>query len=191
MLDTIDATTPAGEQSPRNFDSLLIVEDDKVFGGRLGQSMEAKGYRVRSAGSISEASDCLSEEPPAFAIVDMRLPDGNGLEFMAKLKQSAPDCRAVILTGYGSIPTAVSAIEAGAFDFLAKPADADEIHNALRTKRHDEVLIPFSPASSDRVRREHIDAVFEQYGRNVSETARRLGMHRRTLQRILGKNVPR
>ena len=109
---------------------------------------------------------------------------------MAMLKQRVPGCRAVMLTAYGNIPTAVSAIGAGAFDFLAKPADADEIHNALRTHRHDELAIPFVPSTSDRLRREHIDAVFETYGRDVSVTARRLNMHRRTLQRILAKNVP-
>ena len=108
-----------------------------------------------------------------------------------EINNRAPDCRAIILSGYGSIPTAVSAINAGAFDFLAKPADADEIHNALRATRHDEMLIPYTAPSSDRIRREHIDTVYEQYGRNVSETARRLGMHRRTLQRILAKDAPR
>ena len=187
MPDT-SAATPSNPDSPHN--ALLIVEDDSILGRRLRLSMEEKGYQVTLAGSINEASDSLLTNLPAFAIVDMRLPAGNGLQFMSTLRAKAPDCRAVILTGYGSIPTAVLAIEAGAFDYLAKPADADEIHNALRTKKHDEVLIPFTPASGDRVRREHIDSVFEQFGRNVSETARRLGMHRRTLQRILGKNVP-
>ena len=131
---------------PAASDTLLIVEDDAVFADRLARSLEDKGYLVRSASSISEAIDCVSEEPPAYAIVDMRLPDGNGLDFVSSLKKGSPDCRAVILTGYGNIPSAVVAIEAGAFDFLAKPADADEIHNALRTARHDEVFITIYPS---------------------------------------------
>jgi two-component system response regulator RegA len=174
---------------PLHTDLLLIVEDDQTLRQRLAQSMASKGYDVVSAGSIAEASECLDGNHPAFAVVDMRLGDGSGLDFMASLKQRVPDCRAVMLTGYGSIATAVWAIGAGAFDFLAKPADADEIHNALRAHRHDELAIPFVPSTSDRLRREHIDAMFETYGRNVSETARRLNMHRRTLQRILAKNV--
>ena len=169
---------------------LLIVEDDVAFGQRLGQSMATRGYTVCCAASITEAYNTLADSLPEYAIVDMRLTDGSGLDFMAKLKEAAPNCRAIMLTGYGSIPTAVRAIEAGAFDFLAKPADADEIHNALQAERHDELHIPFTPSTSERVRREHINATYEQFGGNVSETARRLGMHRRTLQRILNKNVP-
>jgi two-component system response regulator RegA len=169
---------------------LLVVEDDQVLRDRLCHAMEQRGYAVRSASSILEATTIVSEELPRFAVVDMRLPDGNGLDFVASLQERQPGCRTIVLTGYGNIPTTVSAIEAGAFDFLAKPVDADELHNALQTKKHDQMMHPFTPASTELVRREHIDATFKQYGGNVSETARRLNMHRRTLQRILGKNAP-
>ena len=190
MSDHLTANSTESSKKLAAQASLLIVEDDLVLSGRLMQAMDAKGYKVSAVTSLAEASAHLVGDLPAFAVVDMRLGDGNGLDFMKELKSKAPDCRAIMLTGYGSISTAVSAIGVGAFDFLTKPSDADEIHNALQATRHDRLSVPYSPLSGEQVRREHIAAVFEEYGRNVSETARRLGMHRRTLQRILTK-VPR
>ena len=171
--------------------SLLIVEDDKPFLERLSRAMEARGFTVRTSGSVAEGLQEIARHAPAFAVVDLRLGDGNGLDVVSALKRQRPDARAIVLTGYGNIATAVSAVKLGAFDFLAKPADADEIHAALAAQRDARPQPPENPMSADRVRWEHIQRVYELCSRNVSETARRLGMHRRTLQRILAKRAPR
>ncbi|VTZ27535.1 Photosynthetic apparatus regulatory protein RegA [Methylocella tundrae] len=171
--------------------SLLIVDDDKPFLARLTRSMESRGFVVRTAGSVAEGLEAIAQSPPAFAVIDMRLGDGNGLDVIVDLKTKRPDARGIILTGYGNIVTAVTAVKFGAFDYLAKPADADEIYHALLATQNDKVELPENPMSADRVRWEHIQRIYELCGRNVSETARRLNMHRRTLQRILAKRAPR
>src|SRR5882757_4257879 len=168
--------------------TLLIVEDDKSFLQRLARAMESRGFTVTTAESVAEGLTRLETASPAFAVVDMRLADGNGLEVIAALKRRRPDARAIILTGYGNIATAVNA---GAVDYLAKPVDADDVVAALLA--HDGVAAepPEHPMSADRVRWEHIQRIYELCNRNVSETARRLNMHRRTLQRILAKRAPK
>ena len=171
--------------------SLLIVDDDSAFLGRLARAMEARGYVVQTANSVLEGIKAIEAAPPAFAVIDMRLGDGNGLDIISELKLRRPEARGVILTGYGNIATAVTAVKMGAFDYLAKPADADDIDAALRSVTSDHAQLPENPMSADRVRWEHIQRVYELCGRNVSETARRLSMHRRTLQRILAKRAPR
>ena len=171
--------------------SLLIVDDDNTFLTRLCRSMETRGFTVTAAHSVAEGLAAISEGAPAFAVIDMRLADGNGLDVIRELKAKRPDARGIILTGYGNIVTAVTAVKLGAFDYLAKPVDADEIFNALMATRHDKAELPENPMSADRVRWEHIQRIYELCGRNVSETARRLNMHRRTLQRILAKKAPR
>ena len=171
--------------------SLLIVDDDKPFLTRLGRAMEARGYAVRMADTVEAGLTAIGDSAPAFAVIDMRLADGNGLDVISELKAKRPDARAIILTGYGNIVTAVTAVKLGAFDYLAKPADADEIYSALMATRHDKAELPENPMSADRVRWEHIQRIYELCDRNVSETARRLNMHRRTLQRILAKRAPR
>ncbi|HUI22226.1 MAG TPA: ActR/PrrA/RegA family redox response regulator transcription factor [Methylocella sp.] len=171
--------------------SLLIVDDDNTFLTRLSRSMETRGFTVTTALSVAEGLAAIAERAPAFAVIDMRLSDGNGLDVIRELKAKRPDARGIILTGYGNIVTAVTAVKLGAFDYLAKPVDADEIFNALMATRHDKAELPENPMSADRVRWEHIQRIYELCGRNVSETARRLNMHRRTLQRILAKKAPR
>ncbi len=171
--------------------SLLIVDDDKPFLSRLSRAMEARNFVGRTAESVAEGLAQIATEPPAFAVVDMRLGDGNGLDVISDLKRRRPDARAIVLTGYGNIVTAVNAIKLGAFDYLAKPADADEIWRALMALPNDKAELPENPMSADRVRWEHIQRIYELCDRNVSETARRLSMHRRTLQRILAKRAPR
>jgi len=171
--------------------SLLIVDDDKPFLTRLGRAMEARGYAVLTADTVEEGLAAIGSRPPAFAVIDMRLADGNGLDVISELKRRRPEARAIILTGYGNIATAVSAVKIGAYDYLAKPADADEIHAALMANTDHKPVPPENPMSADRVRWEHIQRVYELCERNVSETARRLSMHRRTLQRILAKRAPR
>jgi two-component system response regulator RegA len=168
--------------------SLLIVDDDNTFLTRLSRSMETRGF---AAHSVAEGLAAIAASAPAFAVIDMRLADGNGLDVIRELKAKRPDARGIILTGYGNIVTAVTAVKLGAFDYLAKPVDADEIFNALMATRHDKAERPENPMSADRVRWEHIQRIYELCGRNVSETARRLNMHRRTLQRILAKKAPR
>lgn len=170
--------------------TILIVDDDKPFLVRLGRAMEARGFNALTANSISSGLEIANQTPPAYAVVDMRLEDGNGIELVEKLRECQPDCRSVILTGYGNIATAVSAVKLGATDYLAKPADADEIIGALTRDPEEKVTPPENPMSADRVRWEHIQRVYEMCDRNISETARRLNMHRRTLQRILAKRAP-
>ena len=185
-------TAPAGPPPAVDEDrSLLIVDDDKPFLTRLARAMESRGFTVEAADSVANGLAAIAANPPAFAVIDMRLIDGNGLDVISELKARRPEARAIILTGYGNIVTAVTAVKLGAFDYLAKPADADEIYSALMATRHDKAELPENPMSADRVRWEHIQRIYELCGRNVSETARRLNMHRRTLQRILAKRAPR
>jgi two-component system, response regulator RegA len=171
--------------------SLLIVDDDAPFLARLARAMERRGYEVRTALSVAEGIAAARAEPPAFAVLDLRLDDGSGLDVVTALRAARPDSRIVMLTGYGNIATAVAAVKAGALDYLAKPADADQVEAALLAGEQSLPPPPENPMSADRVRWEHIQRVFEQCDRNVSETARRLNMHRRTLQRILSKHAPR
>lgn len=171
--------------------SLLLVDDDRPFLLRLQRAMESRGFQVTVADSVATGLAAIARHAPAFAVIDMRLGDGNGLDVISQLKAKRPEARGIILTGYGNIITAVTAVKLGAFDYLAKPADADEIVAALMATRHDKAGLPDNPMSADRVRWEHIQRVYELCNRNVSETARRLNMHRRTLQRILAKRAPR
>jgi two-component system, response regulator RegA len=171
--------------------TLLVVEDDKAFGERLARAMETRGFTVRSCDSVAAGLAAIDLSPPAFAVVDLRLGDGSGLDVVSRLQQHRPDARAIILTGYGNIATAVTAVKLGAVDYLAKPADADDVFNALMAAGSQSMTAPQNPMSADRVRWEHIQRVYELCNRNVSETARRLNMHRRTLQRILAKRAPR
>ncbi len=171
--------------------TILIVDDDKAFSTRLGRAMETRGFDVRIVQSVRDAKAAIRTAPPAFAVVDLRLDDGSGLDAIALLKEMRPDARAIVLTGYGNIVTAVNAVKLGAADYLAKPADADDILAALLASDDQKVAPPENPMSADRVRWEHIQRVYELCGRNVSETARRLNMHRRTLQRILAKRAPK
>ena len=171
--------------------SLLLVDDDRPFLQRLARAMETRGYAVDTADNVAEGLKKAEAAPPAYAVVDMRLEDGNGLDVIELLRRRRPDARMVVLTGYGNIATAVTAVKLGAVDYLAKPADADEIHAALTREPGEKPMPPENPMSADRVRWEHIQRVYELCERNVSETARRLNMHRRTLQRILAKRAPR
>jgi two-component system response regulator RegA len=171
--------------------SLLLVDDDKAFLTRLERAMEKRGFAVRTADNVRDGLAAVDAAPPAFAVVDLRLEDGNGLQVVDALHQRRPDARAVMLTGYGNIATAVTAVKLGAVDYLSKPADADDVINALLALGEEKPAPPENPMSADRVRWEHIQRVYELCDRNVSETARRLNMHRRTLQRILAKRAPK
>jgi two-component system response regulator RegA len=172
--------------------SLLIVDDDEPFRRRLARAMEKRGFDpVVMAESVAEGLAALRPNPPAYAVIDLRLEDGNGLDVVEALREARPDARVVVLTGYGAIATAVAAVKIGATDYLSKPADADDVEAALLARVADKPAPPENPMSADRVRWEHIQRVFELCDRNVSETARRLNMHRRTLQRILAKRSPR
>lgn len=175
----------------RSHPSLLIVDDDRPFLARLAKAMETRGYRVTTAGSVDEGMSAIVGFSPDFAIIDVRLGDGNGLDVVAEIKRRHPETRSLVLTGYGNIASAVTAIKRGAFDYLAKPADADEIDAALHGGVSEKPVLPENLMSADRVRWEHIQRIYEMCGRNVSETARRLNMHRRTLQRILAKRAPK
>ena len=178
------------ETSARDM-SLLLVDDDKPFCERLGRAMTSRGYETRMATSVAEGLAEVEKSAPAHAVIDLRLGDGSGLDVMRALKAKRPEARAIILTGYGAIATAVVAVKLGAFDYLAKPVNADEIVAALQVDKTERLENVDHPMSADRVRWEHIQRVFESCERNVSETARQLSMHRRTLQRILAKRAPR
>ena len=184
MADLAPASVPGDR-------SLLIVEDDKSFLQRLARAMESRGFTVTTAETVAEGLTQLETSSPAFAVVDMRLDDGNGLDVISALKRRRPDARAIILTGYGNIATAVNAVKLGAVDYLSKPVDADDVVAALLALDGRKAEPPENPMSADRVRWEHIQRIYELCGRNVSETARRLNMHRRTLQRILAKRAPK
>jgi two-component system response regulator RegA len=171
--------------------TLLIVEDDKSFLQRLARAMEGRGFVVTTAESVADGLLQVEKAAPAFAVVDMRLGDGNGLDVISAMKKRRPEARAIILTGYGNIATAVNAVKLGAVDYLAKPVDADDVVAALLALDNKKIEPPENPMSADRVRWEHIQRIYELCGRNVSETARRLSMHRRTLQRILAKRAPK
>ena len=171
--------------------SLLIVDDDNPLRDRLARAMEKKGFQVTQAESVDKGINLTQNSPPAFAVVDLRLNDGNGLEVVKEIRKNKQDSRIVMLTGYGNIPTAVAAVKAGAIDYIPKPADADDVESALLASPESKAIPPENPMSADRVKWEHIHRVFELCNRNVSETARRLKMHRRTLQRILSKRSPR
>tara|TARA_Y100000590_G_scaffold379704_1_gene447531 strand:+ start:140 stop:703 length:564 start_codon:yes stop_codon:yes gene_type:complete len=171
--------------------SLLIVDDDNPFRERLSRAMEKKGFKVSQAEGVTKGIHTVKQQKPAFAVVDLRLSDGNGLEVVKEIQKSNSNSRVVMLTGYGNIPTAVAAIKEGAIDYLAKPADADDVERALLANPNQKAAPPENPMSADRVKWEHIHRVFELCNRNVSETARRLKMHRRTLQRILSKRSPK
>jgi two-component system response regulator RegA len=176
---------------PATLGNLLIVDDDERFLQRLGRAMDRRGFAVTPVATVAEGCEAARHAPLDCAVVDLRLNDGNGLEVVQALRERQPDCRIVVLTGYGNIATAVAAVKAGAVDYLSKPADADQIAAALLAAEGDMPPPPDHPMSADRVRWEHIQRVYEQCERNVSETARRLRMHRRTLQRILNKYAPR
>src|SRR3990170_7346044 len=179
-----------GNPAPSDM-SLLIVDDDKASLQRLARAMEARGYVVDTADTVAEGLKKAEVAPPAYAVVDLRLDDGNGLDVIELVRRRRPDSRVVVLTGYGNIATAVTAVKLGAVDYLAKPAAADDIHFALTREPSEKAPPPANPMSADRVRWEHIQRVYELCDRNVSETARRLSMHRRTLQRILAKRAPK
>jgi two-component system response regulator RegA len=179
------------EGLPESERSLLLVDDDAPLCQRLARAMERRGFVVATADSVATGTAAATAYPPAFAVVDLRLSDGSGLEVVKALRKARPSARIVMLTGYGNIATAVAAVKAGAVDYLPKPADADAVERALLAGDAGLPPPPEDPMSADRVRWEHIQRVFEQCDRNVSETARRLKMHRRTLQRILGKHAPR
>ncbi len=190
MSPPTDANTrqPATQSSDR---TLLIVDDDNNLRNQLAKAMERRGFVVSIAASVDEGCALARAAPPAYAVIDLRLTDGSGLDVVRVLRATRPGARAIMLTGYGNIATAVAAVKAGAVDYLPKPADADAVMDALLSDGSPLPPPPAQPMSADRVRWEHIQRVYEQCGRNVSETARRLSMHRRTLQRILAKHAPR
>ena len=188
---SVEGLSAALRDLPESERSLLIVDDDAPLCQRLARAMERRGFVVATADSVAGGIAAATDQPPAFAVVDMRLGDGRGFDVVTALREARPASRIVMLTGYGNIATAVAAVKAGAIDYLPKPADADAVERALLAQDGGAPEPPEDPMSADRVRWEHIQRVFELCERNVSETARRLKMHRRTLQRILGKHAPR
>lgn len=183
------ADTPLKEIGPDR--TLLIVDDDEPFLKRLARAMEKRGFEVETAESVAAGTAIATARPPAYAVVDLRLEDGNGLDVVERIRERRSDSKIVVLTGYGAIATAVAAVKIGATDYLSKPADANDVTAALLATDDALPPPPENPMSADRVRWEHIQRVYELCDRNVSETARRLNMHRRTLQRILAKRSPK
>ena len=191
VMNRAKETPPGLKLSDFEDKSLLIVDDDDPLRNRLARAMTQKGFVVRDAKSVENAIKLVKSSPPKFALVDLRLEDGNGLDVVKEINKLKKDSRVVMLTGYGNLPTAVAAVKAGAIDYMAKPVDADDVESALLADPNFRAKPPENPMSADRVKWEHIHRVYELCNRNVSETARRLKMHRRTLQRILSKRSPR
>jgi len=190
-MKNLNQASPGMRLSDFEDKSLLILDDDDPFRNRLARAMEKKGFLVKEAKSVKEALQIAENKPTNFALIDLRLEDGSGLEVVKALHKAKSDSRIVMLTGYGNLPTAVAAVKAGAMDYIAKPVDADDVEAALLASPESKAKPPENPMSADRVKWEHIHRVFELCNRNVSETARRLKMHRRTLQRILSKRSPK
>ena len=190
-MKSTNTDTPSLNLNNFSDKSLLILDDDDPFRGRLARAMEKKGFIVTEAKSVEEGLKIAKNTPTSFAVIDLRLEDGNGLEVIKTLHKFKKESRIVMLTGYGNLPTAVAAVKAGAIDYIAKPVDADDVEAALLASAESKAKPPENPMSADRVKWEHIHRVFELCNRNVSETARRLKMHRRTLQRILSKRSPK
>ena len=190
IMNKVNKSPPGLKLSDFEDKSLLIVDDDDPFRDRLSRAMAKKGFQVKDAKTVEIATKMVRSSPPKFAVVDLRLDDGNGLDVVQEINKVKNDSRVVMLTGYGNLPTAVAAVKAGAIDYMAKPVDADDVESALLAAPDTKAKPPENPMSADRVKWEHIHRVFELCNRNVSETARRLKMHRRTLQRILSKRSP-
>ena len=190
-MKNINLTKPTLKISNFEDKSLLILDDDEPFRNRLARAMEKKGFQIKEAKTVEEGLNIANSMPTNFAVIDLRLEDGNGLDVVKALHKSKKESRIVMLTGYGNLPTAVAAVKAGAIDYIAKPVDADDVEAALLASPESKAKPPENPMSADRVKWEHIHRVFELCNRNVSETARRLKMHRRTLQRILSKRSPK
>ena len=184
MIDALAKQPSAPIALPRR-KSVLIVDNDKTLMQCLARAMEARGFKVTTAGSVFDGLTQVKLSAPEYAVADLRLEDGCGLDVISALKQQRPDARAIILTGYGNIATAVNAVKIGAHDYLTKPVEVDDVISALLAPKGGQADAPEHPMSADHVRRQHIQQVYETCGRNVSETARRLNMHRRTLQRIM------
>jgi two-component system response regulator RegA len=191
MAENIEHSEPKDIHELGPDTSLLLVDDDGPFLRRLARAMESRGFAVEVAESVAEGVARAKGRPPKYAVVDLRLGDGNGLDVIEAIRKVREDTRVIVLTGYGNIATAVTAVKLGAVDYLSKPADADDVYAALTQRPGEKADVPENPMSADRVRWEHIQRVYEMCERNVSETARRLNMHRRTLQRILAKRAPK
>ena len=172
--------------------SLLLVDDDPIMSDMLSRALAARGFQVRVALSGEEGAAFAGEDPPEFAVLDLKLPDGPGLKLISTLLRLDPHTRIVVITGYGSIATAIDAIKLGATYYLAKPVDADDITRAFQHRGGDVETQPNEkPMSLQRVAWEHIDRVLHEHNGNISATARALSMHRRTLQRKLSKRPVR
>ena len=170
---------------------LLIVDDDQVWLNQLSRAMTRRGLLVFEAQSVEKALNIITKEKFDYGVIDLRLDDGDGLEIISELRKLNPNSKSIILTGFGNIANAVSAIKLGAVDYLAKPANIEDIISSLFVEKDEKIPPPEQPMSANRIRWEHIQRVYELCDKNVSETARRLKMHRRTLQRILSKRSPK
>ncbi len=170
---------------------VLVVDDDAALRRNLARVLEREGFAVTTAASLNEAFRVAADNPPDCAVLDLNLEDGYGLQLLESLRDIRPGCRIVVLTGYDSIASSIVALKAGVAHYLAKPVPPETVVAALKGELEETATVAEQPMSADRVRWEYIQRIFEQCNRNVSETARRLNMHRRTLQRILAKRAPR
>ncbi|HME90929.1 MAG TPA: response regulator [Myxococcaceae bacterium] len=187
----MDSSIASGDRSRANEGKILLVDDDQILRDRLARAFRERGFKVEVAGRVDEALRISSQEPPQMAVIDLRMPGASGLELVQSLRAIAPSVRIVVLTGYGSIATAVEAIRHGAASYLPKPADAEEILAALNAQTTTRVAAgsELTPSLA-RAEWEHIHRVLRDCDGNISQAARRLGIHRRSLQRKLQKRPP-
>ncbi|MEO0660442.1 MAG: response regulator [Planctomycetota bacterium] len=171
--------------------SMLLVDDDEILRERLARALRERGFDVRTAANVDDAVQLAEADSPEYAVVDLRMPGKGGMELLRELQRVDAGTRALVLTGYGSIATAVEAVRLGAVNFIPKPADADDVCKALLAPPNQKAAPPDNPLSADRVRWEHIQRVLSDCGGNISESARRLGIHRRSLQRKLQRLAPK
>lgn len=171
--------------------TILVVDDDQRFRDRLCRACQRRGYETLAAADFDEGLRAFNDHRPEMAVVDLRMPDRSGLELIREAVKVSPASRIVVLTGYGSIATAIEAVKLGAVSYLTKPADADEIIKAFADENEEGIAAEFTPPSLARLEWEHINRVMADCDNNISEAARRLGLHRRTLQRKLQKFPPR
>ena len=190
MLDDRIDMELAAQVSVLEDRTCLVMDDDTIFRERLAQSLTRYGFIVSAVGTVRDGLTVAKHNPPAFAVLDLRLDDGFGLDVAQTLREPSPSTHMVVLPGYGALPNVVASVKIGVQNVLSKPADIEDVINSLLAAPRGMPSPPETPMDPDDARWEYIQSVYNKNGRNVSQTARLLNMHRRTLQRIIQRRSP-